>query len=362
MSLKPLFHQVQLRETQALSPFRRVIGKANFDLNTLRAGLAELGKLSTAPTTFFAVEWHPKELSVAVEEGEAFAVRALLVYATDVVDRYMRALAEHESLIVSPSVRSLMLAEFQRVPPTRPARPIDVKALGNAILQPGADVEKLMLDYRDMHLPRQRRPGLRERFDALMTLCPSVAPHHRAAFHVLVALRNRHAHGRSNDTISPAVANDWALGVPLLAKTHPNAKSADLLPRFQTFESPTAEDLTTLIALLHRTITESDADLIRAVNAEKYGEEVVARVIRERGAIDLAKKLWGLSERGRASKLLSFTIGRGFYRHARTRMPVGAKSVDDDIWLELANLTRSGFLSRIGVPDKASAQHGEGGA
>lgn len=344
---KPLFHQIELRETEALSPFRRVIGKANFDLNTLRAGLSELGKLTTAPATTFAVDWCPTNVPAAVGEGEAFAVRALLVYATDVVDRYMRRLAEDELLITSSSVRSLMRAEFQSVPASRPAQPSEVQAFGKAVLAPGADVETLMLKYRDAHLPRQRRPGLRERFDAMMTVCPSVPQHHRAAFHLLVALRNRHAHGRSNDTIATTVASDWSAGLPLLAITHPRARPADLLPRFQAGKDPTAEDLTTLVALLHRTVTESDADLVRAVHAEDYAENVVASVVRKRGADGLAKKLWGLSERGRATKLLSFTIGHGFYRHARTRTPSGAKTVHDDIWFELAALTRSEFLVRV---------------
>lgn len=347
MTSDPLFHQIELRETLGLLPFRQVIGKANFELNTLRAGLIQLSALPAPPPMPFAIVWAPGDLTAAANDAHAFAVRSLLVYATDVVDRYMRKLAESETLIPSADTRSLLLAEFQAVRPTRPASRKDTESLARALLEPGSDVEGLIQTFRELHLHRQRRPGLRERFDKLMSLCPSVPPHHRAAFHLLVALRNRHAHGQSNDTVSPTVAADWAAGYAQLSVTHPRSTPADLFARFTARQDPTADDLTTLIALLHRTITVGDADIVRAVNAEAYAEEAMAGVLKAKGADDTTKKYWGRSERSRATKLMSLTMGHGFYRHVRTQAPAGINVVHDDLWRELAGLSRSDFLSRI---------------
>jgi len=50
-----LFHRVYLSVTPALREFRRALGKANYDLNTARAGLIELARFPEPPKVSFAV-------------------------------------------------------------------------------------------------------------------------------------------------------------------------------------------------------------------------------------------------------------------------------------------------------------------
>jgi hypothetical protein len=344
-----LLYRVYFKATPALRTFRRVLGKANYDLNTARAGLIELAKLKNAPEMSFPVDWSPANLRAAAEDAEAFAVKALLVYAVDALDRYMRKVeSPPPSVVRDPNVASLLRAEFQTSPSTAPPTPAEVVALSKALVADPSAVSDLIKSFRAKHLSKTYRPGMRARFDALMSLCPSVPAHHRAVAHILVAWRNRHVHGDTNEGVAPSVETDWRNGLTELRRSNPRADGLGLLDRFCNEMKPTADDVTTLIALLHRTISTADKDLIAAVDLEFYARQVVVRHFHSLDdPLQFAKDIWGRTELLRATKLLNLTVKAGFHRVSRTKLPNGVNAVPDEIWLNLAQMNRSEFLAEM---------------
>lgn len=343
-----LFYQVYLKATPALAAFRKTIGKANYDLNTLRAGLGVLRNLIAAPQVRFAVVWEPKDLVHDADEAERFAIKSLLVYAVDALDRYMIGLGHIPSVLRDSVLRSTMRGEFQSTPSSNPATSGNVQALSASLAAKPEEFETLLKDFREKHLPRSRRPGMRARFDKLMTCCGSVPAHHKSAVHILVSWRNRYVHGASNDGVSPSVAAAWRQALPDLRRSNPRADGGGLIARFEAGESPTPDDVITLIALLHRTVTTADADLVHTADAEAYALATFAKTFWDLPEpIDFAKSVWGRTEASRANKFLAMTIPGGFHRVARSKIPAAANAVADDLWWRLARLDRSTFLASM---------------
>jgi hypothetical protein len=344
----PLFYRVYLSATPALKMFRRALGKANYDLNTARAGLIELARFPKPPKMNFAVEWCPGNLQAAAAEAEAFAIKALLVYAVDALDRYMRMIASSPTVLPDEKILSLLRAEFQSLPPNDPPTRADVLALSAALRADPSSAEDLLRTFRAKHLSRTYRPGMRSRFDALMSLCPSVPAHHRAAAHFLIAWRNRHVHGEYSDDVAAPVEKDWRQGLLQLGRSNPRADGDGLLKRFVAQQDPTADDVTTLIALLHRTISTADKDLVATADAETYALKAFARSFKSLDdPVRFAKDLSGKTDRARATKFLSMTTDAGFRRVAHTKVPQGANVVSDEPWLTYARMSRSKFLTEI---------------
>jgi len=341
-----LFHRVYLSVTPALREFRRALGKANYDLNTARAGLIELARFPEPPKVSFAVQWGPKNLRAAAAEAEAFAIKALLVYAVDALDRYMRMIASPPTMLRDEKVLSLLRAEFQSLPASDPPTQAEVLRLSGALAAEPSAVEDLLKAFRARHLSKTYRPGMRSRFDALMSLCPSVPAHHRAAAHFL--WRNRHVHGDSADGVTIQIENDWEQGLSELGRSNPRADGDGLLKRFVGQHDPTADDVTTLIALLHRTISTADKDLVMRADAETYALKAFARSFKSLDdPVQFAKDMWGKTDYARATKFLSMTTDAGFRRVARTKVPQGANVVSDEPWLRYARMSRSKFLAEI---------------
>jgi hypothetical protein len=344
----PLFYRVYLSATPALREFRRALGKANYDLNTARAGLIELARFPEPPKVRFAVQWSPKNLCAAAAEAEAFAIKALLVYAVDALDRYMRMIASPPTMLRDEKVLSLLRAEFQSLPANDPPTRAEVLALSAALAAEPSAVEDLLKAFRARHLSKTYRPGMRSRFDALMSLCPSVPAHHRAAAHFLMTWRNRHVHGDSADGVAISIESDWQQGLSELARSNPRADGDGLLKRFVGERDPTADDVTTLIALLHRTISTADKDLVMSADAETYALKAFARSFKSLDdPVQFAKDMWGKTDYARATKFLSMTTDAGFRRVARAKVPQGANVVSDEPWLRYARMSRSKFLAEI---------------
>lgn len=343
-----LSYRVYLNATPALRVFRRVIGKANYDLNTARAGLFELARLDHVPDINFAVDWSPKDLGKVAVDAEDFVVKALFVYAVDALDQYMRKLVSPPWIVKDEKTLSLLRADFQVSPTTDPPTTAEVLALSKALATDPSAVSVLIKDFRVKHLDRTYRPGMRARFDALMSLCPSVPSHHRAAVHILVAWRNRHVHGDITDTVSPAIEKDWSDGLADLRRSNPRADATGLLDRFTKGLGPLPDDITTLTALLHRTVSAADSDLRAKADAEAYAVGAVVQSFHAQDdPVRFAKDLWGKTAQFRATKLLSMTFQAGFHRVPRARLPAGANAIPDELWLRLANLGRSEFLAEM---------------
>jgi hypothetical protein len=345
----PLRYKVYLNVTPALREFRRTLGKANHDLNTARAGLIELARFPEPPKIRFAIHWCPRDLRAAAAEAEAFAVKAVLVYAVDALDRYMRMIASAPTVLRDDKVLSLLRAEFQSLPATDPPTRAEVLALSTELAAKPSEAEGLLRSFRTKHLSRAFRPGMLPRFDSLMSLCPTVPANHRAAVHFLVIWRNRHVHGDTTDSVARLIESDWQRGFPELRRSNARADGDGLLKRFVGQQDPTADDLTTLLGLLHMTISTADKDLVASADAETYALKSLARSI---GALDhpvqFAKDMWGKGVYARAIRLLNMTVDGGFHRVPRKKVPQGANVVSDEFWLKYARMSRSKFLAETG--------------
>jgi hypothetical protein len=244
---------------------------------------------------------------------------------------------------------SLLRAEFQTVPANDPPTTVEVLALSAALAAEPSAVEDLLRALRAKHLSKTCRLGMRQRFDALMSLCSSVPDHHRAAVHLLIVWRNWHVHGNSTDDVAASIENDWRRGLSELRRSNTRADGAGLLDRFVRRQDPTADDVATLIGLLHRTISTADKYLVASADAESYALEAFAQSFRSLDdPIQFAKDTWGRTDYARASKFLSMTTEAGFHRVARTKVPQGANAVSDEPWFKYARMSRSEFLAEMG--------------
>jgi len=155
-------------------------------------------------------------------------------------------------------------------------------------------------------------------------------------------------HGDSADGVTIQIENDWEQGLSELGRSNPRADGDGLLKRFVGQHDPTADDVTTLIALLHRTISTADKDLVMRADAETYALKAFARSFKSLDdPVQFAKDMWGKTDYARATKFLSMTTDAGFRRVARTKVPQGANVVSDEPWLRYARMSRSKFLGEI---------------
>ena len=125
----------------------------------------------------------------------------------------MRMIASPPSVMRDEKVLSLLRAEFQSLPANDPPTRAEVLALSAALAAEPSAVEDLLKAFRARHLSKTYRPGIRSRFDALMSRCPSVPAHHRAAAHFLITWRNRHVHGDYADGVARLIESDWQQGL-----------------------------------------------------------------------------------------------------------------------------------------------------
>ena len=104
-----------------------------------------------------------------------------------------------------------------------------------------------------------------------------------------------------------------------------------------------------LIALLHKTISTADKDLVASADAETYALKAFARSFNFLDdPVQFAKDMWGKTDYARANSFSSMTVDAGFHRVPPKKVPQGANVVSDEPWLRYARMSRSKFLAQMG--------------
>ena len=338
-----LHYFVELKATPALQDFRNIVGKANYHFNSLLVGLSLLAAQAERPAVRLVVPWEPSNFQIAAKEAESFATHSVLVYAVAALERYLDGLVHPPVTVVNTELRSMLTGEFQKQDAETPMSRKAVDDLMSALKAQSdtAQTPDILETFRARFMPRAKPPSLRARFDALADVCPSLPHHFRAAIHMLIAWRNRHAHSGYLSPLSPSLTKAWNDGRPALATTNPRAKPDALLNRFVAGDDPTADDLATLLALLHRTVSTIDGHLINTIDLERFTWEVMVLGFRGLPDAEASFKLWwGRTERDRIAKFQGLAGCLGLRRVTRSKKNQPQLTLPDTFWFGIASRPR----------------------
>jgi hypothetical protein len=302
----------------ALRQFRNKLGFANFNLNTIIVGVEGVKSGIVHKPPDLAVRWEVKNTESAAMQARAFATKALLVFASDAVDHFMRDLGKEPTLFKNPDLASLLRGELveDRSGSRLSVSTQVIEKFLSDITSARDDFSQFLKKITEFHRSyisiRRRRPRIEDRFDALSESYPGVSEQYRAAIHLLISWRNHHVHGDYSETIDHETINQLRRGADLFREDHSGTDINRALENYLSGAAPTLKELSTLISVTHRSVAMLDLKIREKANIEEYAEAAITAAYRRRGRHAWLADMWRRNPDARERKLKSAIVSHGF--------------------------------------------------
>jgi len=298
-------------------------------------------------------------------QARAFATKALLVFASDAVDHFMRDLGKEPRLFKNPDLESLLRGEI--IEDRSESRPfvtthIIDKFLSN-ITTSKDDVGQFLKRITEFHRSyisiRRRRPRIEDRFDALLDSYPGLSEHYRAAIHLLISWRNHHVHGDYSETIDHQTMNQLRRGADLFKADHSGTDIDRALQNYRSGGAPTLKELSTLISVTHRSVAMLDLKIREKANIKEYAEAAMSAAYRRHGRHAWLADIWRRNPETRERKLKSAIVSYGF---TLTETADPKYSLHPEFWEKMVSLELDMIESRLTrIPDRPIDEMGTSG-
>jgi hypothetical protein len=314
---KPKKYSTILR-SPALTQFRNKLGYANYNLNTIIVGLEGVKNGIVHKPPDLAVRWEAKNPESAAMQARAFATKALLVFASDAIDHFMRALAKSPKLFHSHNLGLILRGEIVETDSrSRSALTTQrIEKFVSDVVSNKQNTDQLLKDIGDFYRHhvsiRRHRPRIEERFDSLVDAYPGVSQHYRAAIHLLVSWRNHHVHGDYSETIDQETINQLKRGAESFMKDHSGTDINRAIEDYLSGGAPTLKELSTLISVAQRSVATLDLKIREGASIEEYAASAMSIAYRHRGAHDWLVDIWRRNSSARERKLKAAIVPYGF--------------------------------------------------
>lgn len=270
-------HRIAFEASPALIGFRAVVGSANFFLNTVVVGLRTVQVSEPVKPPDLAVAWAKPLKASTYDECREFVLKMMMVAVIDALDQYLRKVGSIPHLVSHGILDDLGGRRFVR------------------------------------EGDRERRLTIAERLDVLAMNYPdAVRPEWLATIHLLAFWRNRFVHHDYRFTIPPSVETRLTQASAYFNDEHSGCDILSLLGRFKAGSPPTLSDVSTLLAVVHRTLTSLDEAILFAKTGPEYANSLIAFLSRQSGdPTQFVKSIWQYGRPRTVGKLHALFLAHG---------------------------------------------------
>ena len=293
----------ELTKTKALKDFLNNIGSTVFLLNTICVGLDRVKKEKiTKYDKSLRINWSSEDPVNDSQRARIYANKATLAFTVDTLDQYLRSLVAKDN--------------------------------------PRVFLDSQLID--DL-----RESSIRERIDILMTKAQPNEEYWAPFVQLLICWRNRMIHSHAANTLNRRDINILTKNKEVIQKNHSGIDIAVTLDRYLKGQGPSLKDISTMVAILIKSIRLVDSKIIQNFIGKEYILDAVANQVKFNGkdSITEIKMIWNLTRQRKQQKIYNLLSHYGVLSGDRNEI-IPIPLIEEVIDLELTEVLK--IINRTG--------------